>query len=87
MADAPGEWVSLAVCKNQRMWYTDHCVHIDNERSFEDAEMESAALALCGRCPVLLRCRSWAMTEPDPATDMVAGGLTPRQRFLKRSRL
>lgn len=31
-------------------------------------------------CPVLVECRAWAMTEPDPAYELVAGGLDPVER-------
>ncbi len=43
------------------------------------------ALQLCGRCPVLLACRSWSLDDPDPtAGNGVAGGLTPRARRAAR---
>lgn len=38
------------------------------------------ARAICSMCPVLDDCRTWALTIPDPAYGMIAGGLDPKQR-------
>jgi hypothetical protein len=38
------------------------------------------AKALCAGCPMLVLCRAWALTEPDPCVGMVAGGMTPVER-------
>lgn len=81
---APGSWVEHAACKSQRMWYSQHTVHTNPNLSLLDVTMEEEALATCERCPVLAKCRAWALTLPDPATDMVAGGMTPRERYLWR---
>lgn len=40
------------------------------------------ALELCGRCPVLADCRTWALD--DPTVDGVAGGMTARARKAAR---
>lgn len=50
----------------------------------DDLRMEKRALAICRNCPVIFPCRQWAMGEPDPAFDHVAGGLTPAQRWAMR---
>lgn len=44
-----------------------------------------AARTICQSCPVLDQCRTWALTDPDPAAYMIAGGLTPRERDALRS--
>jgi len=38
------------------------------------------AKAICATCPVLEPCQAWAMTDPDPAYDLIAGGLDPLER-------
>lgn len=43
-----------------------------------------AAKQTCQRCPVLAECRAWALSTPDPAVGLIAGGLTPRERASKR---
>jgi len=85
-ARPPGNWVERAACKNQRMWYSAFSVETNPLLDDDDLAMQEAALALCRDCLVLLECRRWAMTDPDPATDMIAGGLTPHQRLVKRLR-
>lgn len=44
---------------------------------FGDDERTDEAVAICGRCPVLRQCRSWALLN---AVDGVAGGMTGEQR-------
>jgi WhiB family redox-sensing transcriptional regulator len=38
----------------------------------------AAAKAICGRCPALAHCRSWALSTGEP--DGIWGGLTPTER-------
>lgn len=76
-------WRDHAACKGQRMFY-ESIDAANADLTFEDHLIEQAALATCRECPSLLPCRSWALTDPDPAVDHVAGGLTPRQRQEKR---
>jgi WhiB family redox-sensing transcriptional regulator len=38
------------------------------------------AKALCRTCPVQAACLTWALSDPDPAIGMVAGGTTPAER-------
>ena len=83
---APGNWVDLARCKGERMAYEAFGVDTNPLLGPDDQAMEAHALGLCRECRVLLECRRWALTDPDPATDMVAGGLTPHQRLVKRMR-
>lgn len=61
------------------MWYTTYNVAL-RPPSAADRRMETEALALCYRCPVLEPCETWALSDPEPATDMVAGGFTPARR-------
>jgi hypothetical protein len=68
------------------MWYETFSVETNPLLTETDQRMEAEALELCRECSVLLDCRRWALTDPDPATDMVAGGLTPHQRLMKRMR-
>jgi hypothetical protein len=68
------------------MWYDEFDVGTNPPLSADDQAMEAHALSLCRECQVILECRRWALTDPDPATDMVAGGLTPHQRLVKRLR-
>lgn len=44
---------------------------------FGDAGRADEAVAICGRCPVLRQCRSWALLN---AVDGVAGGITADER-------
>lgn len=76
---APGEWRHQAACRGQTMFYAAIQAH-NNRVSIKDREMERAALASCQSCEALQACRAWALQPIEPATDHVAGGLTPRQR-------
>lgn len=78
---APGDWVQSAACKGQRMFYATYQAHSGYRMTQADRDMERAALATCRECPVMVQCRMWALQEPDPAVDHVAGGMTPRQRW------
>lgn len=82
----PGEWRHIAACKGQRMFYAAINAH-QNRTSFADRVMEREALETCSTCPALEPCREWAMQDVDPATDHVAGGLTPKMRWSLRKGL
>ncbi len=69
----PGPWSARANCAG----LTD-LMSSDHEHSIH-------ALTICAGCPVITPCRNWALTDPDPAYGMIAGGLTPRQRRRMRS--
>jgi len=81
----PGEWIADAACKGQRMWYSAVVAHI-SPIGPRDRIMEAHALATCASCPVLEPCQTWALSSPEPAVDHVAGGMTPRQRWMWRKR-
>jgi len=38
------------------------------------------AKSLCHACPHAVECLSWALDESNPATGMIAGGMTPSER-------
>lgn len=63
-----GPWTEHAACRGSTAL-------MNGDR--DDAD---EALAVCRTCPVIDACRAWALTTPDPADGLVAGGLTPRQR-------
>ena len=74
-----GDWAELAACKGQTMFY-EQFPAVSHRPTKSDRLMEAQALASCNACPVLEPCRAWALQPVEPATDHVAGGLTPRQR-------
>ena len=76
-------WMQMAACKGEPMVYPTLGAHIQR-LTREDLILEEQALAMCRRCPVIFKCRAWALQEPDPAFDHVAGGLTPKQRWAMR---
>src|SRR3954467_4152143 len=65
---SPGDplsaWVKWAACAGR-------------PAMFDDPERVNEALRLCGRCPVLVECRLWALLN---AVDGVAGGMTEGAR-------
>lgn len=50
---------------------------VGRSATFGDAGRADEAATVCGRCPVLRQCRSWALLN---AVDGVAGGMTPEER-------
>jgi Transcription factor WhiB len=48
---------------------------------FGDEGRAAEAVDICGRCPVLRQCRSWALLN---AVDGIAGGMTPDERVAWR---
>ena len=76
----PGPWADQAACKGRGhdmemppkpksgAWTNHQYEHVET------------AVAICHTCPVIDDCAAWALTRPDPATQMVAGGYTPNQR-------
>jgi WhiB family transcriptional regulator, redox-sensing transcriptional regulator len=82
--EIPGEWAHQAVCRgNGRLFAIPFGV--TQPMSPPLREQVSAARAICVRCPVLAECRAWALSRPDPANGMVAGGLTPHERQRQRA--
>jgi WhiB family redox-sensing transcriptional regulator len=43
------------------------------------------AKTLCRTCPVHDECLAWALSVPDPAVGMIAGGTTPAERRRMRA--
>ena len=76
-------WMEMAACVGKVMVYPTLAVHTQR-LSREDLILEAQALAICRQCPVIFRCREWALQDPDPAFDHIAGGLTPKQRWAMR---
>lgn len=74
---APGPWVINAACKGQLdvMFCPGGA---SNDRHWRRQQQQ--AITICMSCPVLYECRAWALTDPEPAIDGVAGGMTPMQR-------
>lgn len=80
----PGDWASAAACRGAtaRMAMARETGHDARRRN---SERNERAKAICATCPVLDECRQWALTSPDPAEQMIAGGLTPDERFAART--
>lgn len=70
----PGDWADDAACKGQM----DLMFPVDDGRQWRAQQHQ--AISLCMTCPVLPECRQWALADPDPAFDGIAGGMTAKQR-------
>jgi hypothetical protein len=77
----PGNWADHAACKQH---VDDMVVRINPKTRV--ARHDQPGLYWCDQCPVLSQCRQWALTEPDPAYQLVAGGMTPHERKTARLR-
>lgn len=91
----PGEWIRWAACRGrvQQMAMPDQVRDYDDGRRSGHRNLTvrqrahiTVARSVCLGCPVLADCKAWALTLPDPAKGMVAGGLTPTQRDAARAR-
>jgi hypothetical protein len=74
----PGEWADRAACRGSM-----NTMETPRNRNLTISQLRlrmSKALHLCAGCPVEDHCYQWAMTDPDPAEGLVAGGLTPLER-------
>ncbi|MBV6754845.1 WhiB family transcriptional regulator [Rhodococcus opacus] len=66
------------------------CRHVDDDLFFDaqNPAAEQAAKAICNECPVLFRCRDYAVAAAEPHG--IWGGLSPterkRQRWLDKFR-
>ena len=90
----PKGWVRHAACRDRMKLFVLPTIGRGRPRrgevvngkrvvkSYEDKIAE--AKAICRRCPVLEECRDWALTDPDPAEAMMAGGLTFDERVVLR---
>lgn len=81
----PGRWVDQAACRGKQPLFVMYptASHKQPTHSRHRPQIE-AAKQICASCPVLIDCYQWAMTDPDPAFDLIAGGLTPRERVIRR---
>lgn len=83
----PGEWAELAACKGKtRTMFVDNFPVLAHRETALERKQMREAVKVCETCPVISECREWAMTDPDPAVDGVAGGMTPRERWEARRR-
>jgi WhiB family transcriptional regulator, redox-sensing transcriptional regulator len=80
---APGHWVLEAACKGQGHLFVMPEGTVEPSRS--RTRQLDRARALCRVCDVRDDCRSWAMSSPDPAAGLIAGGLTPDDRRRQRA--
>lgn len=86
-AQPPGPWADQAACKGHtRLMVCPRPSGNSDRRPPEDRVKTQRAMELCLACPVLAPCRQWALTDPDPAHDMIAGGMTPVERNTHRRR-
>jgi WhiB family redox-sensing transcriptional regulator len=78
---SPGRWAASAACAG----LTELMV-ADSKMLRRGGAMGRIreAKRVCVSCPVLDECREWALGFPDPAYDMVAGGLDPLERSRMR---
>ncbi|MET0459865.1 MAG: WhiB family transcriptional regulator [Ilumatobacteraceae bacterium] len=80
----PGKWSVSAACRRA----TDRmAIPLPKGRGSARgvAQHVEAAREICQGCRVLDECRAWALSSPDPAVGMVAGGLTPAERSVVRT--
>lgn len=89
----PDDLVSQVPCQTQSTLYTDHALDIDIDddewvrlsRDEQYARLaakqaaEARAVAACGTCPLLDKCREWAMDMGENVFGVV-GGLTHEER-------
>lgn len=77
----PGSWADLAACKHKtEVMFSRSPGVVAHRESRAERLRQQVAIDICMTCPVLGPCRDWALTDPDPAVDAVAGGMTPMQR-------
>jgi WhiB family redox-sensing transcriptional regulator len=69
------EWQQDGACRAED---TELFFHPDNERGPSRVARESAAKAVCARCPVILQCREHALASHEPYG--VWGGLSEPER-------
>lgn len=61
-------------------WLGDDIAERGHERTLHVGWQRS----ICAQRPVLADCRTWALTSPDPAQDLLAGGMTHKERKAAR---
>lgn len=78
----PGSWADHAACRGQHHLFVINIIGAHRYTLHRKHHTQAnQAIRICHSCPVITQCRQWAMTEPDPAYDHIAGGLTPRDRY------
>ena len=79
----PGPWVTDAACRgrNDLLVLPIGSLRMSPRRI---EELAAEGKQLCRTCKVINPCLDWALTTPDPATDHIAGGLTPHERQHQR---
>lgn len=84
--DPPGAWVEFAMCRGRDTeWFVcDAREQADRPPARRFQRRNAMAKALCRICPVRELCADWAMGLPDPAVNLIAGGMTHRERAQKR---
>lgn len=82
----PGSWAKRAACKGKtEIMFARSPGVIAHRESRPERLRQQQAIGICMSCDVLGECRAWALTDPEPAVDAVAGGMTPRQRHQWRA--
>lgn len=78
-----GPWADDAACKPQPAAMEMP----EGKRTGDGNRRVAVARLICDACPVQAECLEWAMTTPDPAYGLMAGGLTPGERDQRRRNL
>lgn len=88
MSEQPGEWIEYAACaaRGVDVFVCDVRESGARKPARRYAENNAIAKRICAGCPVRPMCLDWAMQLPDPAYNLVAGGLTHRERSRERRR-
>lgn len=71
----PGEWWAQAACRDRN---AELFFHADRERGPARALRAAKAKGVCGLCPVMLRCREYALAHREPYG--IWGGLDEHER-------
>ena len=76
------EWVGRAACRG----LDDPAIFFapDRESGYAVTRRVARAKSICGGCPVLMQCRSYALDAHEP--DGVWGGLSANERTIMRRR-
>ena len=77
--EVPGNWAMRAACIGRG----DEFVMPGLNKPAHAARMKQ----VCAGCEVLDECRTWALSRPDPALGLIAGGMTPKERKTEAKRL